>query len=228
MTSRIVLVHAVTVAIDPVHAAFRERWAQAELVNLLDDSLAPDLDAAGELTPAMYERFRALTDYSLAIGADGILFTCSAFGHAIDVARADAPVPVLKPNEAMFDDALAHGPRIGMLATFEPSVESMEAEFAAAADGDAQLRTICVTDALHALRDGDADTHNRLLAEAAPALSDCDAVMLAHFSTSRAGDTVAKAVDCPVLTSPGSAIERLRAQLAKPASGSTAAHQVQT
>jgi len=38
----------------------------------------------------------------------------------------------------------------------------------------------------------------------------CDAVMLAQFSTARARDSVAQAVSCPVLTSPDSAVLRLR------------------
>jgi hypothetical protein len=222
MKRRIVLVHAVTVAIEPVHAAFRERWPDAELVNLLDDSLARDLAAAGELSPAMHTRFGALTRYALGIGADGILFTCSAFGAAIDAARADAPVSVLKPNEAMFLDALEHGAQIGMLTTFEPSVASMEAEFRAAADGKAALRTICVPEAMHALRAGDAATHDQLLAQAAYSLRDCDALMLAQFSTARASSAVAATVDCPVLTSPVSAVERLRSLVASDHSGNPA------
>lgn len=222
MKRRIVLVHAITVAIEPVHAAFRERWPDAELVNLLDDSLARDLAAAGELTPAIGARFATLTRYALDIGADGILFTCSAFGDAIDAARADAPVPVLKPNEAMFLDAMEQGGRMGMLATFQPSVGSMEAEYRSMALGSATLRTICVPEALQALNAGDGETHDRLLARAASSLRDCDALMLAQFSTARASDAVARAVNCPVLTSPDSAVDRMRALVAGAQSGKPA------
>jgi hypothetical protein len=126
-----------------------------------------------------------------------------------------SPVPVLKPNEAMFQDALERGAQIGMLTTFEPSVASMEAEFRAVAGGKVALRTICVPEALRALNAGDANSHNRLLAQAAPSLSDCDAVMLAQFSTACASNAVAAVVDCPVLTSPRSAVEQLRTLLAQ-------------
>ena len=211
---RIVLVHAVTVAMEPVAASFAEHWPQAELVNLLDDSLSLDRAADGELTPAMTARFAALTRYALDIHARGILFTCSAFGDAIEAARAGLSLPVLKPNEAMFEAALASGRKIAMLATFEPSVASMEREFRdLAARSGASIETVCIPEAMAALKAGDAERHNRLLAEAAAGLGDFDALMLAQFSTSRALDAVSSVFRGPVLTSPGSAVERLKRAL---------------
>jgi hypothetical protein len=50
MGTRIVLIHAVSVAMQPVQDAFGRSWPEAETVNLLEDSLSPDLEAAGELT----------------------------------------------------------------------------------------------------------------------------------------------------------------------------------
>ena len=216
MATRIALIHAVTVAIAPVEAAFRELWPEAECVNILDDSLSVDRERDGALTPAMTGRILALGAYARSTGAAGILFTCSAFGEAIETAAAGAPIPVLKPNEAMFDAALGAGRRIGMLATFEPSVASMEEEFrqaAAAQRASATIETYCVPGAMAALRAGDAATHNRLVAEAAPRFGDCDAVLLAHFSTSRAAAAASAALGRPVLTSPGSAVAKLKSLL---------------
>ncbi|MFZ3236085.1 MAG: hypothetical protein WA184_12050 [Stellaceae bacterium] len=112
MTARIALVHAVSVAIAPVEAAFRELWPAAECANILDDSLSLDRERDGALTAAMTKRILALAAYARSTGAAGILFTCSAFGEAIEAAAARIPVPVLKPNEAMFEAALAAGRRI--------------------------------------------------------------------------------------------------------------------
>ncbi|MEZ5845077.1 MAG: hypothetical protein R3D27_15270 [Hyphomicrobiaceae bacterium] len=106
---RIALVHAVTVAIEPVRRAFAERWPDAGLINLLDDSLSPDRARDGDLTPAMSARIGALGDYAQSIGVAGILYTCSAFGPAIDAVAARYPLPVLKPNEAMFDRRYSGG-----------------------------------------------------------------------------------------------------------------------
>src|SRR5438094_8585097 len=89
----------------------------------------------------------------------------------------------------MFEAALGVGSRIGMLATFGPSVAGMEAEFrqfAAERHSPATIETVCVDAAMSALRAGDGAAHDRLLAEAAPRLAGCDAVLLAHLSTSRA------------------------------------------
>lgn len=214
MTHRIVLIHAVPMAVEPVVKAFATRWPEAEVVNLLEDSLSVDRAAAGRLDSPMMDRFQVLGDYALLIGADGVLFTCSAFGPAIEAVARDAPVPVLKPNEAMFDAALDAGRRIGMLVTFEGSVASMRDEFEQMAQNrgiDATLETCLVEEAMTVLRQGDAEAHNRLLAEAAPELRDCDAVMLAQFSTAQARDAVHRATNKPVLTAPDAAVARMKA-----------------
>jgi Asp/Glu/hydantoin racemase len=213
MTHRIALVHAVRVAIQPVEEAFARHWPDAARMNVLDDSLSRDRSRDGKLTPAIFHRFATLTDYALATDADGILFTCSAFGPAIEAARAGRKVPVLKPNEAMVREALGRGRRFGLLATFAPSVSSMEEEFRQVAGAGVELRSVCVPAAMAALDAGDGATHDRLLAEAAPQLAGCDAVMLAQFSTARARAAVAAVLDCPVLTSPDSAVLWLRREV---------------
>jgi aspartate/glutamate racemase len=125
----------------------------------------------------------------------------------------ELPVPVLRPNEAMFREAIAAGGRIGMLATFAPAVPTMEEEFAqfvAETGASSTLETIVVPDAIDLLRQGDAQTHNRLVAEAAPRFAGYDAIMLAHFSTSRAADAVRAKVKVPVLSAPEAAVSRMR------------------
>ena len=106
MKSRICLIHAVRVAIDPVAEAFQSLWPEAELMNLLDETLSVDRQRDGMLTPKMTGRFLTLAQYAADVGVNGILFTCSAFGPAIEaVQKKHAPLPVLKPNEAMFKEA---------------------------------------------------------------------------------------------------------------------------
>lgn len=213
---RIALIHAVTVAMAPVHEAFARLWPEVECTDLLDTALAVDRERDGELTPAMTRRIGVLAGYAAGTGAAGILYTCSAFGEAIEATAKASPIPVLRPNEAMFEAALSAGGHIGMLATFGPSVDGMEDEFrqmAAARHSPARIETICVGPAMQALKAGDGATHDRLLAEAAPRLKGCDTVLLAHFSTARAENAVAAALPCPVLTAPGAAVTKLKSLL---------------
>ena len=210
---RIALIHALRHSIAPVEQAFARLWPEARLANLLDDSLSTDLAREGVLTPAMTERFHALSRYAASCGADGILFTCSAFGPCIEAcARELVPMPVLKPNEAMIEEAVAEaGPsgRIGLLATFAPTLASMPAEFTAVAP-KVELVPALAAGALAALDRGDAATHDRLAADAARALEGCDVVALAQFSLSSAASLVAEATGCKVLTTPDSAVRKLR------------------
>jgi len=212
---RIALIHALRHSPPPIEAAFAAAWPQAVLMNLLDDSLSADLARQGALTPAMTERFLTLGRYAGGTGADAILFTCSAFGPCIEaVAAMQAPMPVLKPNEAMIDDAVAAAlaaapgrrPRIGLLASFGPTLVSMPPEFPASVE----VVPMLAEGALAALDAGDPAAHDRLAAAAARRLLGCDVIALAQFSLARAAPAVADATGLPVFTTPDSAVRRLR------------------
>src|SRR6185503_11697563 len=117
MTTRIALIHALPQAIAPVAKAFSELWPEAETVNIMDDKLSVDRERAASLTPELTERVSQLARYALKCKADAILYTCSAFGEAIEAVARWSSIPVLKPNEAMFDEALERGGNLGMLLT---------------------------------------------------------------------------------------------------------------
>ncbi|WP_027550320.1 aspartate/glutamate racemase family protein [Bradyrhizobium sp. Cp5.3] len=203
---RIALIHALKHSIAPIEAAFAKAWPEARLMNLLDDSLSADLARDGALNDAMTERFLALGDYAAATGANAILFTCSAFGPCIEaVARAHAPMPVLKPNEAMIEQAVMMGKRIGLLATFPPTLASMPSEFPASV----QVVPRLAEGALAALDRGDRAEHDRLIAEASRDLCDCDVVALAQFSIAAIAPLVSQTTGRPVVTTPDSAVEKL-------------------
>jgi len=207
---RIALIHALKHSIQPIEASFARLWPEARLMNLLDDSLSADLARDGRLTDAMTERFLALGDYAAATGADAILFTCSAFGPCIEaVARAQAPMPVLKPNEAMIEQAATQGRKVGLLSTFPPTLASMPAEF----PSSITLKPKLAEGALAALDRGDRTEHDRLVVEAARDLRDCDLIALAQYSMAPAASAVADVSGRPVLTTPDSAVVKLKQML---------------
>lgn len=210
---RIALIHATPLAIAPIRDAFGAGWPAADTVNLLDDALSVDRAAGGARAEGTVARILALGHYAEGLGADGILYSCSAFGAAIDAMKAEARVPVLKPNEAMFEAALTRGGRIGMVATFAPSIPSMRAEFEAQAGemgAGAGLDCVLAEGAMEALARGEAAEHDARVAEAAARLGDADVIMLAQFSMARALEAVKARVRSPVLTSPASAVAKMR------------------
>ncbi len=203
---RIALIHALKHSPPPIEAAFATSWPQVQLMNLLDDSLSADLARDGALTPAMTQRFVQLGRYAAATGADAILFTCSAFGPCIEAVARDQKIPVLKPNEAMIEEAAASGGTVGLMATFAPTLASMPPEF----PPNVRVETCMVEGALAALDRGDVETHDRLVGDAAGAVKDCDVIALAQFSLARSAPLVAKATGKRVLTTPDSAVRKLR------------------
>jgi Asp/Glu/hydantoin racemase len=209
-------------SVAPIHRAFAAHWPEATCFDLMDTSLSADLAAAGELTQSIRERFLMLGRYAAGLSGEGgktagILFTCSAFQPAIDAVKADLSLPVLRPNEAAFDAALDTGRRIGLLVTFPPSLTSLSAELrgmAAARGIEIDLTARNVDGALAALKAGDGARHDALVADAAAEIRDVDVLVLGQFSLARAAAAIKPVAGRTVLTTPDSAVRKLRQLIA--------------
>lgn len=212
---RLALIHALAHSVNPINDALARDWPEVQRMNLLDDSLSADLARSGSgLDALMAQRFESLAAYAEGTGAQAILFTCSAFGPCIEAVAAKRPhMPVLKPNEAMVAQALvmAGGARIGLIASFAPTLVSMPSEFPAKTN----LVTAMAEGAMDALDRGDGAGHDERVVQAAMRLKaqGCAIIALAQFSMARAQDAVAQATGLPVLTTPGTAILALRQRL---------------
>ncbi len=203
-------------AMDAAVCAFASDWPQARVSNLLDDSLFAWVHEAGGVVPPMYDVFRTLTRHMIGRGADGIVFTCSAFRDVIDACIAEFPLPMLGPNTAMIEQALARGSRLAVMATVGPTIPSIAAEIHAMAGKlgrEVELVPFMVEGAFEALAAGDAATHDALVAARAGDIDDCDAIVLAQFTLSRAVPAVAAVSALPIYNSPGSAVAKMRSLL---------------
>ncbi|MFY0681630.1 MAG: hypothetical protein JXR13_13740 [Thalassovita sp.] len=215
-TPRLALIHATRLAIDPIETAAQQHWPEAETVTILEEGLAVDRQKDDALTPELSERILGLAQYAETSHADAILFTCSAFGTAIEEAGIRAKIPVLKPNEAMFSEALNIGHRVAMIYTFAPAAAGMEAEFHHAAQAlgkPAEITSYYCEGALAAKRANDTDTHDQLIAQTAATLKDVDVIMLAQFSMAGAAALARTRTHIPILSSPDSAILALKTRV---------------
>lgn len=222
---RIALIHALEESVAPARAAFAQLWPEAFCFDLLDTSLSVDRAEAGRLDETMMSRFVDLARYASSYGGKGgqtagILFTCSAFGPAIDAVKPQFAIPVLRPNEAAFAAALRNGSRFLVLVSFEASRASLEAELRAMAEAigkPVEIDTVLVEEALAALRSGDGARHDQLLADAAAHhLGSSDTIILGQFSLARALPAIQHRLPgVTVLTTPHSAVGEMRKLIAR-------------
>jgi hypothetical protein len=215
---RIVLIHALRESQVPAWDAFARGWPEAEIFNILDDSLSADFAVTGQLSDAMVERFLTLGRYAAGTDKDSrrtqaILFTCSAFGAAIDKVKRDLSIPVLRPNEAAFEAALDAGHRIALMSTFPSSLPPLIEELRATAKErglSPEITTVVAEGGLEALKAGDGARHDRIAAETAARLGNVDVLVLCQFSLARAASMIEPVPGRTVLTTPGSAVAKLR------------------
>jgi aspartate/glutamate racemase len=195
-------------------------------MNLQDDSLSNDLAAVEAKAPGtgldafMHQRFQRLAQYAVDCGSDAILFTCSAFGSCIEAVQRTQKIPVLKPNEAMIEQAVTlvgergrmNGQILGLVSSFAPTLQSMPNEFST----DVNLEIKLAEGAMAALNAGDVATHDKLVVEAARDLVKRGAkvIALAQYSMAHCKPLVEAACGVPVLTTTDSAIEKLKRLLA--------------
>ena len=211
--TRIALIHALAHSVGPINDEMARVWPDCQRMNLLDDSLSADLarNAKAWMRPCT-SASRRLRPMQKARARKPF---CSHVQLSVPASRpwrrVDPGMPVLKPNEAMVADAAGVGRRVGLIASFAPTLVSMPSEFPVGIEVIPDM----AEGAMDALDSGDVERHDGLVAESALRLirQGCDVIALAQFSMARAQDAVRQVVQVPVLTTPGSAVAALRRRL---------------
>ena len=216
MSASIAIIHATRAAVSPIEEAFERLWPDANIINLLDESLSRNMTKAGKLTPQLIARIDRLGKFGRDGGANAILYSCSAFGEAIEASRANMNLPVLKPNEAMLEEALKTGGKILLVATFKPTIKPVLAELyemAAKIGKSIDIISCYAKGASDALNQNQPEKHDYIIAEAVKNSTPCDIVLLSQFSMARALPAVSNTVNIKVLSSPDSAVFQLRKRI---------------
>jgi Asp/Glu/hydantoin racemase len=122
-------------------------------------------------------------------------------------------IPVVSPNEAAFEDAVTLGGRVGLLVSFPPSLAALRSELTEMARQrgvSMEVHARVVEGALDALKRGDEYTHDCLVTEAVAEMPAMNSVVLGQFSLARAAASIESMIGRPVLTTPESAVMKLR------------------
>ncbi|MFT2215096.1 aspartate/glutamate racemase family protein [Rhizobium giardinii] len=216
---RVAIIQTSSVSTSHLGSLFKELLPDVEVINIVDDSLLPEVVANGSPTNAVIRRITAYAQAAEAAGASVILNQCSSVGEVVDVASQTIGIPYVKVDMPMARKAVELGERITVVATVRstlgPSVRLVE-RAAADAGKTVTVKELLVDGALDVLmKQGDRELHNKMVLDAiAAAEKTSDVVVLAQGSMAILEPEL-KQFSKPVLTSPRLGVEQIKALLAR-------------
>ena len=218
MKKTLALIHTGTFLVPVFASLVKEVMPDVKVFNIVDESLLNNTIAENRLTPLTARRLAGYIESAEEAGADVIMVTCSSVGAAVDAARPFAAVPVLRVDQAMADQAVRVGRRIGVIATLQttlkPTADLVRAR-AKVQGRDVEIVEKLCEGAFEAVAAGDGATHDRIVAGALRELmAEVDAVVLAQASMARVVDGMAdEEKTAPIFTSPRLGVEAAKAAL---------------
>jgi Asp/Glu/hydantoin racemase len=217
--TRVCLLHTVTSLPGVFADLLPTEVGAVDAVNIVDETLLRDTVAHGML-PRTRRRVASYAAFAEESGAEALLVTCSSIGEAAEHARAEVGIPIYRVDEPMAEQAVTGGRRIGVLATLaatlQPTLNLLRRKAAAHGEGYELRESVC-PGAFEALQAGDTGRHDDIVATEVRRLAgEVDVLVLAQASMARVLDSLpAGEVRVPVLTSPRSGVQQLRAFAAR-------------
>ena len=215
MVPSLVLVHTIPGLVDLFAEWCRELLPELRALHVLDEPMLERIKLRGSAAAEDDERLAEHVALAQAIGAAGVLVTCSTVSLSVESIRDRFSIPVFAIDDRMASEAVAAGIRIAVVATapttLEPSRTLLEAA-AARAGHPITVSLRMVDGALAALVAGDGGTHDRLVEQAiVESAARADVVVLAQASMARVlGAMADRPLAIPVLASPHLALAEVR------------------
>ena len=209
---RVTMIHAIAESIPPVRLAFSDEFPEAEVVNVLDEGLLFDFD--DQITPSLRRRMSNLIGYCQDNNADAIGLACSVYAPVVDSAKELVEVPLVSSYGPVMADAVAVGPRVGLIASVSSTMRDSEYYLRLAAEeaGKTIEPHLCLADDLiQILRaEGQPGLECRLEEEVLKLAPDVDVVILSQFSFAAALAHLENVSPVPVLSAPHSSARTLK------------------
>lgn len=209
---RVTMIHALAESIPPVRLAFSEEFPEAEVVNVLDESLLIDFD--DKITPNLRRRMSNLIGYCQDNKADAIGLACSVYAPVVDWAKELVNVPLVSSYGPVMAEAVEAGPRVGLIASVPATMRDSEyyLRLAAKEAGKAIEPHLCLAeDLISVMRaEGQQGLERRLEEEVMKLAPDVDVVLLSQFSFAAALAHLKKVSSAPVLSAPHSSARALK------------------
>ena len=219
MKKRVVFFHTTFNTPAYMKRLFAERYPDAELYNIVDDSILQEVRANDcQFTPNIVRKLAAYGVGAESIGACAIMSMCTTLAPAVKCAQASMEIPFFSVDTPMLHEAVRSGRRIALIVTAETTLlpSTLAAKQAAADEGiaDVEIDTILVHGAFHAATvEQDQQKHDNLVMEAVKkAAKTHDLIVLAQVTMAGLKERLLD-IPVPVLISPYSGLEQLAALL---------------
>lgn len=211
MPKTLALLHTTPVTVPVMKELAAKEMPNVRVVNLLDDSLLADVMAAGGVTEPVERRMKAYLEQAMVAGADALMCCCSSVGEVAERLAETSPIPVLRIDAPMAEEAVNNGPRIGVIATVQTTLEptaSLIRRKAEEMGKEVEVEPLLVKGAFAALQAGRGEEHDLLVRTALEGLlTRSDVVVLAQASMARLLGSLSEPPRVPILTSPVSGIK---------------------
>ncbi|MBD2868792.1 aspartate/glutamate racemase family protein [Paenibacillus arenilitoris] len=186
MTAKIAIIHTTPVTIDPLKALAAELIPGCAVINLVDDSILPELNANGGNVDAIADRWKQYAAIAEKLGAKCILNACSSIGEIPALVQPDISVPIVRIDQAMAEYAVRSAAVVGVAATLATTLQPTERLLRRTAEEEGRairLVPALASEAYGKLLAGDKEGHDRELAALLRKLAgETDIVVLAQAS----------------------------------------------
>ena len=215
---RVAFIHTSPAAIGPLMQFYSAAAPELEITNLLDDGLLRLL-AAKEIATAARRLGEMIKAAVVTYGAELAMITCSSVSKEMaERLDQDFALPILKIDYPMARQAVRAGSKIGVAATFPPTLvptTKLLNEAAAEASREIEIIQEVSPDAYTALLANDLAKHDELLLGVIERLErqEVSAIVLAQVSMARILPQLNGRVQVPVLSSLHTSLKAVRERL---------------
>ena len=215
----IAILHTTPATISSLNPLIKQADGDVAIFNFLDDSILPEINRAGEITPGVRARFYALAQAAAMTKPGAILCACSSVGGLLEECRGFLPVLAYRIDEPMAELAVSKSDAITVAATLQSTLNptmDLLSRTAAKLGKSPNLEPLLINGAAPLLAQGRMEEYEQLVAtRLAQAAGNCSCIVLAQASMAGAAAKIPDADlgSCIILSSPKSGIEAVLKKL---------------
>jgi aspartate/glutamate racemase len=217
VSKKIAILHTTPVTVEPLKKLAEEVVPGCKIFNFVDDSILPQLIEREGNISFVEERLMQYAKYAEQVGSDVILNACSSVGEVVANVRQCISVPIVRIDEAMAEEAIKRGKRVGVIATLSttlnPTMRLLK-EKATNFNKKVDFQSELAEEAYQYLITGNKDGHDKALSKVLSNIArEVDVVVLAQASMARVVSTLPIEQQEKFLSSPQLGMENVRQTL---------------